>query len=182
MSEKPQTLRLGCGTDTRPMQWNVDLHDLAGIDETWDLDERPWPWADGFWSTIIAEHVFEHLESIEAALGEAARVLEPGGRLLVALPMGRDAYADATHRWGERRLPWTWRTPEFYVGDRHWHADLGLHVVNRDVEVWSVHPNPWVRRLQQRWWAWKLSRYGPGEWCFELSPMCGEFTVVFEKL
>lgn len=175
------TLRLGCGEDTRPDQWNVDLYDVAGVDETQDLNDRPWPWDDGEWSHIVAEHVFEHLESMRGALAESERVLERGGTLRVALPMGRDAYADGTHLWGERHLPWTWRTPEFYHGERHWDGNLNLRVTDRRVNVWSVHPIRWVRGLQQWYWRQKLSRYGPGEWCFELAPMCGEFTVVFEK-
>lgn len=181
MSEEYDTLRLGCGTDTVADHWNVDVTACDGVDECWDLDETPWPWADDSWQHIVANHVFEHLESIEAALHECARVLVPGGTCTVRLPMGRDAYADATHRWGERGLPWTWRTPEFFAGERHWHADLGLRVADREVDVWSVHPLPWIRSLQQRYWSLKLTRHGPGEWCFDLAPMCGEFTVVFEK-
>lgn len=170
------TLRLGCGADTRPNQYNVDKLDLAGVDETTDLEDMPWPWPDESWSLIIAEHVFEHLDDIEGALRECARLLEPGGRLRVVMPMGNNAVADPDHE-----HVWTWQTPECYCGARHWDVDVGLSVVSKTVDLHTHHRAPLYKLVSRALWEYQLQRYGPGEWCFSLPAMSGEFTVLFQK-
>lgn len=45
---------------------------------------------DGYFSNVTLSHVFEHLHDPVQALGEMLRVLEPGGRLWMAMP-NRDA-------------------------------------------------------------------------------------------
>jgi ubiquinone/menaquinone biosynthesis C-methylase UbiE len=51
-------------------------------------DAQKTPFADGFFDGVVAFSIFEHLRDHElaTALGEAARVLVPGGRLLVGCP------------------------------------------------------------------------------------------------
>jgi SAM-dependent methyltransferase len=51
-------------------------------------DARSMPFAGGFFDGVVAFSIFEHLRSDElpAALAEVARVLRPGGRLLVGCP------------------------------------------------------------------------------------------------
>lgn len=168
------TLNLGCGKHAHPELHNVDAIELPGVDEVVDLDETPWPWATDEWQRIIAEHVLEHLASVETALAECARVLEPGGQLVTRWPVGYDARADPDHE-----HEWYWRTPEFFTGARHWGADVGLTVVDRDVDLETLqHGAGW--HLHQWYLDAKLRRYGPGPWCF-VEPGCrGVFTVVFE--
>ena len=174
--DRPPRLHLGCGEDYRPGYHNVDYVDAVDPDEQVDLNHYPWPWPDGSFQVIRAEHVFEHLEQLELALRECERLLKSGGRLITVWPIGTDAIADPDHK----RL-WTWRTPEFYCGSRHWDLDVGLEVVDRDVDLWSQHPSSHVRGIVEfvvdRW----LRVYGPGPWCFDLSTVCGEFTVEFKK-
>ncbi|MPY91810.1 MAG: methyltransferase domain-containing protein [Acidimicrobiia bacterium] len=43
------------------------------------------PFADASFDTAVACLVFEHIEDVEEAIGEVARVLEPGGRFLFLL-------------------------------------------------------------------------------------------------
>jgi SAM-dependent methyltransferase len=47
---------------------------------------EPLPFADGAFDLAVALDVLEHVRDDEAALGELARVLAPGGRLLVTVP------------------------------------------------------------------------------------------------
>jgi SAM-dependent methyltransferase len=44
------------------------------------------PFADGFFSVVVCLDVVEHLEQPDAALTEFARVLEPGGALVISTP------------------------------------------------------------------------------------------------
>ena len=51
-------------------------------------DIRELPFSDGFFDGVVAFSIFEHLraDELSRALAEAARVLAPGGRLLVGCP------------------------------------------------------------------------------------------------
>ena len=178
--EDARILHLGCGQDYHSDAWNVDAVPEVNPDEVYNLEELPWPWESESFDTIRAFHLFEHLEDIEAALRESERILKPGGYLMLKLPMGVDATADPDHIWGGG-FPWTWRTPKFYTGKRHWDVDVGLRVVNRKVNVWSHRPTRFQKGFDQAIWEWRLLRRGPGEWCFNLPSASGEFTVVFQK-
>lgn len=173
------TLNLGCGEDYHPDAINIDAVDSCNPDRVYDITNYPWPW-DGI-EEIRMFHVLEHLSDIERALEEAAKTLTEDGRTIVKLPMGQDAISDPDHSWGKTGNPWTWRTPEFYCGKRHWDVDVGLDLVERSIDLWSVHPSNAEKVVYQSVWSWKLNQYGPGEWCFSLPNSCGEFTVIFEK-
>lgn len=168
------TLHLGCGRDYRPDAHNVDAVASVGPDEVVDLEETPWPWPDSSFERIDAEHIFEHLEDIEAVLRECARVLEPGGELRVVMPMGANSVADPDHD-----HIWTWQTPEFYTGSRHWDVDVGLDVVEKSVETHTHLSGP-LGALDRLKWQVQKRRQGYGEWCFSWPSMSGEFTVVFQ--
>lgn len=178
--EAASILHLGCGEDYHTDAWNVDANPDVNPDEVYNLNEFPWPWEAESWYIIRAYHLFEHLTDMETALRESERLLRPGGFLVLKLPMGNDAVADPDHEWGNG-FPWTWRTPEFYTGKRHWDVDVGLTVHNRDVRMWSHKPTIPQRGFRQAIWEWRLHRSGPGEWCFNIGGMSGEFTVVFQK-
>lgn len=176
---EPDTLNVGCGTDTAPDRWDVDAIELEGVDETHDLDVHPWPWPADEFDEVRAEHVLEHLEDLEGALKECARVLRPGGRLVVELPIGQNATADPDHSWGGG-FPWTWDTPRYYCGSRHWDTDLGLELVDRDVDVHSHLPGH-LGGLYQRAIDALERVYGPGRWMFDLPATSGTFRVVMRR-
>jgi len=174
MSE-PVALNLGCGDDIRPHYTNVDYRDAPGVDEVVDLDETPWPWDDSSVERILASHVFEHLNDIEAVLRECARILTEDGQLDVRMPMGLNAVADPDH---ERR--WTWRTPTCYCGGRPWDVDVGLSVVEREVDLSVALPGRLAGIYDEALRRFK-AMHGPGMWCFGLPATTGEFSVRFQK-
>ncbi len=101
-------LNLGCGDDIRQAPgpgWvavNHDVRQRPGVDETWDLNRLPWPWARNSVHVLIAHSVLEHLTlTLVESINECWRIVRPGGKLDLKLPLwnrGR-SYLDPTHRW-----------------------------------------------------------------------------------
>jgi SAM-dependent methyltransferase len=170
-----ELLHLGCGEDYREDFLNVDVDDSVNPDHVIDLNDTPWPFPDEEFRHILARHCFEHLDDLHAALRECTRLLRDGGTVKIALPMGLDQRADQTHQ-----HDWTWRTAEFATGVRHWDDDVGLELVEREVTLWSQLPG-WERRLYQTYLDRRLDKYGPGEWCFGMPAVSGEFEITYRK-
>lgn len=82
-------LNLGCGAEVirRPGWTNLDAK--AALEGVVAGDVTALPFADGSFDRVVASQVLEHLEDPVAALREWARVLAPGGVLLVAVPDAR---------------------------------------------------------------------------------------------
>jgi SAM-dependent methyltransferase len=51
-----------------------------------DLEQEPFPFADGTFDVVVANQIFEHLKQIYRPLGEVHRILKPGGLLLFSVP------------------------------------------------------------------------------------------------
>ena len=92
-SGRPIDLDIGAGDVSRPGWVTLDISD--GCDLYWDL-RRGIPFPSGSVRTVYSSHLFEHMdyESGQTLLGEALRVLEPGGLVSVCVPDAR-LYIDA---------------------------------------------------------------------------------------
>lgn len=77
----------GAGFDGRGTNYSryADADPSLPIDWGVDLMQRL-PYDDGEFDAVVLADVIEHLSSHERAISEAARVLAPGGRLIVATP------------------------------------------------------------------------------------------------
>lgn len=93
-------LDAGCGTGAWAARARALGHRVRAADvdpsacqvadlpvERADLSER-WPWPDASADVVTSFEVFEHLENPFRAAREAARVLRPGGELLLSVPNG----------------------------------------------------------------------------------------------
>ncbi len=93
-------LHLGCGSSKRPGAVGVDVLPLPGVDVVHNLNSFPYPFADGEFDLVIAEHILEHLDNLVVVTEEIHRILRPGGRLEIICPhfSSADTFTDITHR------------------------------------------------------------------------------------
>jgi SAM-dependent methyltransferase len=90
-------LDLGCGkvplyaayrakvSEITCVDWGMSAHGGQHLDVTHDLNQ-PLPLPDERFDTVILSDVLEHVRAPEALLGEVARILAPGGKLLLNVP------------------------------------------------------------------------------------------------
>ena len=93
-------LNLGCGRFPKPGFVNVDWNAGPGVDLVHDLTRMPYPFADGRFDRIEADHVFEHLPQIFSVMREIHRLLKPGGVLVVRVPHFSRGFSHPEHRRG----------------------------------------------------------------------------------
>lgn len=103
LARRRRILDVGCGDgQVSRLATGLDGVDtVVGVDPTWNqisvaasrggasgfaaarADELPF--ADGTFDAVVACLVFEHIDEVDAAIAEVARVLQPGGRLCLFL-------------------------------------------------------------------------------------------------
>ena len=91
-------LNVGCGRDIRPAAegWvNMDLLPMPGVDVAHDMLAFPWPFPDGHFDHVLAQHVLEHVphridgsgrDGFLLFLEEVHRVLAPRGTFEAVVP------------------------------------------------------------------------------------------------
>ena len=96
-----RVLDVGCGS--RPYERLVPATEYVGLEldtpenrrtKLADVyyDGRALPFPDGSFDAVISNEVLEHVFEPEAFVGEIARVLKPGGRLLLTVPFVWDEH------------------------------------------------------------------------------------------
>ena len=90
-------LDLGCGKvpfygvyrdrvdEATCVDWGGSVHASPYLDLEHDLTQ-PLPFDDGVFDTLLVSDVLEHIPNPEALFAEMARVLAPGGRMLLSVP------------------------------------------------------------------------------------------------
>lgn len=90
-------LNLGCGDYPKEGYVNLDRRKKVGVDICHDLNMRPYPFSDGEFDLIEADHVLEHLQDVFATMEELHRILKPGGTLILKTPHFTRGYAHPGH-------------------------------------------------------------------------------------
>ncbi len=125
-------VNLGAGADILAGYVNHDLFGLPGIDVIHNLNQYPWPWADGSVDEIKMYDVLEHLDDFMKAMEELFRILAPGGRCLISVPYWNSwcAHADPTHKRGFHEITFRFFDPEFvYCKERPYYTQARFKVV-----------------------------------------------------
>lgn len=99
-----ERLVVGCGPLHRRVEGEtlLDRIQFPNVDIVHDLDEIPWPFEDNSYTSIVAQHVVEHLHALLIPfMDECWRILRPGGSVYIETPLaGGDVdleWADPTH-------------------------------------------------------------------------------------
>ena len=159
----------------------ADIRAADGVDVQFSLLQEHWPIPDARVHGLILNHVVEHFtrEELTHVFGEAGRVLEPGGWLSLAVPLGVNFRTDNDHE----PPVWTWDTPETMSCEhrRGWDPDVPFRLVDRDVRMWAVQPfggvTPAIRGVQRV--------LGNGLWSTEFANapmMAGELTATYRRI
>lgn len=168
---EPPVLDLGCGDGhfasiafTEPLYAGIDP-DADMVREAsargvyrWPMvaDATRMPFPDASFPTVIANCVVEHIPDVEAAIGEVARVLRPGGRFVFGVPsdkfaemllvpticrsMGLDDLGQAYGDWfNQHSAHFTTDSPE------QWIARLKRHGLA--AEHWEYYMSPEAHRV-----------------------------------
>src|SRR3954452_15303504 len=94
---------MGCGRRKLEGYVNVDAVAASGADQVWDLEQTPWPWADGCAEEIRFIHSLEHMGAdtkvFLAIIQETYRIAAPGCRVVIHVPHPRHDHflGDPTH-------------------------------------------------------------------------------------
>jgi SAM-dependent methyltransferase len=112
-------LHLGCGNRRKADAVNVDAAAGPAVDLVLDVDDHPWPWADGTVDEVHALHLFEHVVDPVGFMVDAWRVLRPLGLLHLEVPhwKSRNAYTDPTHRRYCTEETWLYWVPGSWLYD-----------------------------------------------------------------
>lgn len=129
MPARLRMLNLGCGSVPRQSDetWEVLNHDLVAlprVDETWDLNDYPWPWGDESFDCVQAFDILEHLDEPIRPLEEIHRILKlkkpngDPGMAVVKVPIAGSLnhQIDLTHRRGYTEFSFDLFDPETHFG------------------------------------------------------------------
>jgi len=96
-------LNLGCGYKRLAGFVNVDVSAECSPDAVVNLEEAPWPWADGSADVVVFNHSLEHLGAsarvFQSIIQELYRVCRGGAEVQINVPHPRhdDFIDDPTH-------------------------------------------------------------------------------------
>lgn len=114
-SKKSIMLDIGCGSNKQPNFIGMDRRKLPSVDIVHDLEVLPYPLPSNCCSSILASHIYEHLDpsKIIDIMNEWWRIMKPGGQLMIAMPYGWSFgyIQDPTHCNPANEATWTYFDP-----------------------------------------------------------------------
>jgi ubiquinone/menaquinone biosynthesis C-methylase UbiE len=104
-------LNLGCQKRILGGYINIDIKRFDGVNLVWNLNKYPYPYKDGEVDEVIANHILEHLDSIQKPLKELHRIVKNNGIIKITVPITPSVWAfiDPTHK-----QYYTYFTTEYY--------------------------------------------------------------------
>ena len=93
-------LHLGSGLRYDAEAVNVDVVAAGKPDVLHDFNQRPWPFPDNRFESVVMRDVLEHLDDTLAVVEEIHRVCKPGAQVHIVVPhfSSNGAFTDPTHK------------------------------------------------------------------------------------
>lgn len=78
---------------------HLDWVPLPHVEQVWNLNQFPWPFADNAFDRILALDVLEHLPDTQKVVEELWRIARAGARVIIRVPHWASyrAHRDPTH-------------------------------------------------------------------------------------
>lgn len=149
----------GDGTGLQTGKWTTDQ-----IDVVCDITAIPEP--DASFDVILCTEVFEHLPDATKALDEFARLLKPGGKLIITAP-----FASLVHF-----------APYHYVSgfSRYWYEH---HLPQRGFRIESLTPNgDWFAYIRQELFRLPSVARAHNDWSWPLAYVFAGVALVYFML
>ncbi len=128
-----------CGVDIsapmlRKAQERVTELGLTNVEGLWVMDAEHLSFPDNSFDAVVAQYVITTVPNPEATLDELARVLKPGGEIVLVSRVGAEAgLRRSLEHWFQpaaRKLGW--RTEFSFERYSHWTAKTpGMHLIER---------------------------------------------------
>jgi len=128
-----------CGVDIstpmlRKAQERVAELNLGNVEGLWVMDAERLSFPDSSFDVVVAQYVITTVPNPEATLDEFARVLKPGGEIVLVSRIGAEAgLRRSLEHWFQpaaRKLGW--RTEFSFARYAHWAARTpGMHLIER---------------------------------------------------
>ena len=130
-----RTLDLGCGEGRLSRDLKALGHDVVGVDlsatmlasafaadpaiETHKADAAELPFADASFDCVVAFMSLQDIERLDESVAEAARVLEPGGALCIAIvhPMNSAGEFEADEAGSPFKIAGSYLEPSYYADE-----------------------------------------------------------------
>jgi len=99
-SNLPRRLDLGCGRNKLEGTLGIDKVDLSTVDVVHDLEKRPWPLPNNYFTYVRVLDVLEHIKDVLGFMEEVYRIVENEGTVEIRVPYYNSKYAwrDPTHQ------------------------------------------------------------------------------------
>ncbi len=138
--------------------------DTSKIDLVCDISNIPEP--DASFDVVLCSEVFEHLPDALKALDEFARLLKPGGKLILTAP-----FASLVHF-----------APYHYASgfSRYWYE---YHLPPRNFLIQELHPNgDWFSLTKQEILRMPSMSRHYGDWCWPLAYIVASVGLIYFSL
>lgn len=144
-----RTLDFGCGDGLVVRTGRAEGLDIHGADPRpgpgiEEIRDGRLPYPDGHFDLVVSNQVLEHVERLDSAVDELARVLKPGGRLLALFPTAevlREAHC------GVPFLHWLPRRPARVAYAALWHPiGFSFEKGAKPASRWAAEAVEWMDR------------------------------------
>ena len=93
-------LNLGCGKFKKLCYLNVNFGSVSTPDVVHDLEVIPYPFAEGGFELVEADHVLEHLSNPFQVMKEIHRITKNGGKVVIRTPHFSRGFTHPEHKRG----------------------------------------------------------------------------------